>query len=177
MYGNTRVNIESLPHLLLVLNHPLDIKSFFNSDLCRFAAFSSLGCTRVCNCTLCLQLRSPMVGMPLPRLAWPWAHPFELQLVATWLCMCVHIFKTTLLTMLYAMFCAMFCAMFYVVLYVVLHAMLHAIVHNTLENTYKDKGAFRFDYFVILLHICIQLVIGRLCTSIQLVSGRLFLIK
>ena len=65
---------------------------------------------------------------------------------------------------------AMFCAMFYVVLYVVLHAMLHAIVHNTLENTYKDKGAFRFDYFVILLHICIQLVIGRLCTSIQLAS-------
>ena len=41
MYGNTRVIIKSLPHLLLVLNYPLNIKSFFNSDLCRFVAFSS----------------------------------------------------------------------------------------------------------------------------------------
>ena len=41
MYGNTRVIIKSLPHLLLVLNYPLNTKSLFNSDLCRFVAFSS----------------------------------------------------------------------------------------------------------------------------------------
>ena len=41
MYGNTRVFIKSLPHLLLVWIYPLNIKSFLQLWLVSFCCFSS----------------------------------------------------------------------------------------------------------------------------------------
>ena len=46
MYGNTRVIIKSIPYLRYSLcqtyNYPLQVKSFWSPDLCRFAAFISI---------------------------------------------------------------------------------------------------------------------------------------
>jgi hypothetical protein len=58
MCGNARVIIKPLPHLPLVLNHPLNTKSLSNSDLCRFVAFSFHQPRSFVSCVLTTKLTS-----------------------------------------------------------------------------------------------------------------------